>query len=109
MTEMRFRGPWTREKLGILRRYLDAYTTALKDMPFRLIYVNAFAGSGAWRSDIGYTAEDYDDFEEIHKGSAKLALEVIDKPFDQLVFIEKDAARSLELDRNKTGQSCSEY
>ncbi len=98
MAEMRFRGPWTREKLGILKRYLDAYTTALKDSRFNLIYVDAFAGSGTWRSEIGYMPDDYDDFQEIHLGSAGLALEVDDKPFDRLLFIEKDAARSLDLD-----------
>ena len=99
MTEMRFRGPWTQEKLGIIRRYLDAYTTALKDAPFRLIYVDAFAGSGSWRSELGYMPDDYDDFQEVHLGSARLALQVEGKPFDQLVFIEKDPARSLSLDR----------
>ena len=99
MTEMRFRGPWTQELLGIIRRYLDAYTTALKDTSFNLIYVDAFAGSGTWRSEVGYMPDDYDDFQEVHLGSAGLALEVDDKPFDQLLFIEKDAARSLELDR----------
>ena len=99
MTEMRFRGPWTQEKLGILKSYLDAYTTALKDTRFNLIYVDAFAGSGTWRSEIGYLPDDYDDFGDVHLGSAGLALQVDDKPFDQLLFIEKDAARSLELER----------
>ena len=42
-----FGGEWTREKLDILAAYLDAYTTALKNQPFNLWYVDAFAGSGA--------------------------------------------------------------
>ena len=99
MTEMRFRGPWTQEKLGILSRYLGAYTTALKDTRFNLIYVDAFAGSGTWRAEVGYMPDDYDDFQDVHLGSASLALQVDNKPFDRLLFIEKDAARSLELDR----------
>ncbi|MDE0205517.1 MAG: three-Cys-motif partner protein TcmP [Candidatus Tectomicrobia bacterium] len=41
----RFGGPWTQEKLDILRRYLDAYTTALKNQPFTLTYIDAFAGA----------------------------------------------------------------
>ena len=45
---MSFGGPWTNDKLEILRRYLDAYTTALKNQPFNLIYVDAFAGGGSW-------------------------------------------------------------
>ena len=46
MTSPRFGGPWTEQKLGILRAYLDAYTTALKNQPFTLIYVDGFAGAG---------------------------------------------------------------
>ena len=98
MTEISFGGPWTQEKLEILRGYLAAYTTALKDRPFKLIYVDAFAGTGSWRSEVGYVPDVYDDFKNIHIGSAGLALQVDDKPFDQLVFIEKDPARSKSLD-----------
>ena len=39
-------GPWTIEKLNILEKYLDAYTTALKKTPFKLMYIDAFAGTG---------------------------------------------------------------
>ena len=41
-----FGGPWTEEKLAILKKYLDTYTTVLKNQPFRLIYIDAFAGTG---------------------------------------------------------------
>ena len=41
-----FGGEWTRTKLGILKMYLDAYTTAMKHQHFRLLYIDAFAGSG---------------------------------------------------------------
>ena len=41
-----FGGQWTIEKLDILGRYLDAYTTALKNQPFKLVYIDAFAGHG---------------------------------------------------------------
>ena len=43
---MQFGGAWTEEKLQILERYLDAYTTALKNKPFNLVYIDAFAGVG---------------------------------------------------------------
>ena len=51
MTSPRFGGPWTAQKLDILRAYLDAYTTALKKQPgeFTLIYVDGFAGAGSYR------------------------------------------------------------
>ena len=39
-------GEWTHQKLDILEDYLNAYTTALKNQHFRLLYIDAFAGTG---------------------------------------------------------------
>ena len=99
MAQMSFGGQWTLEKLEILRRYLDAYATALKNTQFRLIYVDAFTGEGSFQLPSAYTSDDYDDFRELHKGSPRIALEIQDKPFDQLVFIEKDRDRSNSLEQ----------
>lgn len=85
-------GPWTLEKLQILRAYLNAYTTALKNQPFRLMYIDAFAGTGS----VNLPEQD-PDMREFHDGSAKIALEVHDKPFDRLVFVEQDRARCQKL------------
>ena len=90
MTSTSFGGPWTIEKLEILRRYLDAYTTALKDQPFTLIYVDAFAGRGTWTPGRGYALDDYSDAVELQKGSPLIALEIEDTRFDRIVLIEKD-------------------
>lgn len=90
MTSMSFGGPWTRQKLEILRRYLDAYTTALKDQPFTLIYVDAFAGRGTWSPGRGYMLDEYGDAVELQKGSPLIALAIEDKIFDRVVLIEKD-------------------
>ena len=93
---MQFGGSWTLEKLKILEAYLNAYTTALKDRPFKLIYIDAFAGTGqiGWRVDdaIGFL-----------RGSTERALRIQGKPFDELIFIEKDPLRCAELEnlRNK--------
>ena len=92
-----FGGPWTQAKLEILRLYLDAYTTALKPTRFRLVYVDAFAGEGSWAPNEAYDNYDYADFRELHAGSPVIALEVTDKPFDRLIFIEKDPDRSAAL------------
>ena len=92
-----FGGPWTLEKLEILERYLDSYTTALKDRPFKLTYVDAFAGDGTWQPSSGYATDVYGEFAELLEGSARIALEVRDKPFDRCVFIEKDRGRSESL------------
>lgn len=92
-----FGGAWTEQKLEILMRYLDAYTTALKDQPFQLMYVDAFAGEGSWRPRSEYTSETYADFQALRDGSPRIALQIQDKPFDRLVFVEKDADRYEKL------------
>ncbi len=86
-------GNWTKQKLDILWRYLDAYTTALKDKPFNLIYIDAFAGTG----DVRIRTRDQD-YEELVAGSPKRALRVSDKPFDRLVFVEKSPQSCNALD-----------
>lgn len=42
-----FGGLWTQEKLQVLEKYLQFYATALKNQPFTLHYVDAFAGTGS--------------------------------------------------------------
>ena len=86
-----FGGDWTREKLDILSAYLNAYTTALKNQPFRLTYVDAFAGSGSIELD-----QD-DDQTAFLQGSVQRALEVTDKSFDSLLFIEQNSKNAHAL------------
>ena len=87
MSTPNFGGQWTNQKLEILRAYLDAYTSALKNQRFTLTYVDAFAGAGSY----AVAEDDYAEFHEFRRGSPIIALEVEDKPFDKLLFIEKDA------------------
>lgn len=87
-----FGGEWTKQKLEILGKYLDAYTTALKKQPFKLFYIDAFAGSGT--VELGEKDKGVSEFIE---GSASIAIQVDDKPFDQLVFIEQDETRCKDL------------
>lgn len=88
-----FGGQWTIEKLDILEEYLNAYTTALKHQPFKLMYIDAFAGTG----EINLLHED-EDAQAFVEGSARRALRITDKPFDRLVFVEKDPHRFARLD-----------
>ena len=108
MTNTSFGGTWTERKLAILETYLNEYTTALKNQPFRLIYVDAFAGEGYWQPDtpdtddlftspLAYLWGEYDDFKQVRDGSAKIALTIEDKPFDHFLFIEEDADRCISL------------
>lgn len=94
-----FGGSWTHEKLEILRRYLDAYTTALKNRSFHLVYVDAFAGEGFWKPGSGYTVDDYGEFDDLLQGSATIALNIQDRPFDRFLFVERNSGRieSLEI------------
>lgn len=95
-----FGGEWTQGKLGILKNYLDAYTTALKNQPFGLLYIDAFAGSGEIRLET-----DVPDRQDRHKfidGSIKIALNIQDKPFDKLIFIDKDPQNCAKLEELKS-------
>ena len=88
-----FGGPWTIAKLDTLEKYLNAYTTALKykprkDNPFKLMYIDAFAGTG----DINLRQED-PDAREFIEGSARRAIKIEDKQFDRLIFVENDSER----------------
>lgn len=86
-----FGGSWTEKKLEILERYIDAYTTALKNKPFKLIYIDAFAGTG-------YVESQDKDAEDFIHGSAARAVGITDRAFDKLIFIEKDRNRCFELE-----------
>ena len=88
-----FGSDWTRRKLDLIERYLDAYTTALKNQPFKLLYIDAFAGTG--RVEI---ATDDEDGRAIIHGSARRAIAIRDKPFDRIGLIEADADRCRELE-----------
>lgn len=88
-----FGGDWTRDKLNMLERYLDAYTTALKNRPFRLMYIDAFAGSGL----ISIRDRD-EEAKHFIEGSALRAAKVDDRRFDELLLIEKDKAQHAKLE-----------
>lgn len=93
MVEHTFGGAWTDRKVELVRRYLDAYTTVMKKQRFKLVYVDAFAGTG-YRSpkdssDDPLLFTEFPEMIGLSKGSARVALEVGDRPFDQYVFVEK--------------------
>lgn len=90
-------GPWTIDKLNIIEQYLNSYTTALKDRPFRLFYIDAFAGSGS--DTLG--SREYAEYGEFVVGSAERAIKIEDKPFDRLIFIEKLEERCAGLEKLK--------
>lgn len=108
-------GPWAKEKLECLRKYLQAYTTILIRQKFKgYFYIDAFAGPGTVQVrrsqtedksqqrllDVAkYGMEDPDE-EEYISGSPCVALEV--KPaFTDYVFIEQAERQMNRLKRLK--------
>jgi three-Cys-motif partner protein len=94
-----FGGKWTILKLDLVRKYLQLYTKALKNQNFRLIYVDAFAGTGYLDSPdpAEQVLFDMPELQQSLRGSAQIALEV-DPKFDQYVFVDKDRKHCSELD-----------
>lgn len=91
-------GVWTLRKLNILSKYLDMYTRALKGQRFKLVYIDAFAGTG--QVPIPTHAEDFiDDPVVFIDGSATIALKITDKKFDRLIFIESDPKYCASLEK----------
>ena len=105
MTGQLFGGSWTEEKLKILKGYLDAYNKALKNQPFKRVYIDAFAGTGyrqqrkkQYKIKAFFKELEQEESNKFLKGSAKLALEA--KPsFHRYIFIESDKNKIDELER----------
>ena len=86
----KFGGEWTKQKLDILQDYLNFYITALKNMRFKKIYIDCFAGSGK----IEFSDETTID------GSTTMSLN-LDNKFDEYYFIEKNKKNYHELEKIK--------
>jgi three-Cys-motif partner protein len=100
----RFGGDWTSEKLAILGEYLQRYTTALKNQPFRTAYIDAFAGTG-YRilseddasSNLLFPDLAAADPQALLDGSARIALKT-EPRFTKYIFIERSAERCRQLE-----------
>lgn len=72
-------GFWTRYKLELLQRYLDAFTTTTKNLSPKRVYLDLFGGE----------PENVDrDTQNPIDGSARVALNTDDPPFTHLRFFE---------------------
>ena len=79
-----FGGEWTKEKLAIIDDYLKFYVKALSNQRVKLIYIDAFAGSGITCLADGTEVD----------GSAIISLNY---DFDEYYFIEIDEERISSL------------
>jgi len=101
-------GPWAEQKLQALEDYLSFYTTALKNQPFRLVYIDAFAGSPRSKVRGSGTHLEPSPFlddmeiaeaqEQFIEGSPVRALKLQDS-FSQYHFFDLDKTRAGTLDR----------
>lgn len=88
----KFGGPWSLIKVDTVARYYSSFTTALKNQPFKLVCIDAFAGSGDFQFSPQDASPLFDEDRviETHAGSARRALST-EPPFDRLIFIEHGA------------------
>jgi three-Cys-motif partner protein len=86
----RFGGRWTADKLQVLREYVNFYTKALSGQPFKLVYIDTFAGTGRCHVKTG------DRGEQIIDGSAKIALDC-SPAFQAIHFVERKKSHAVEL------------
>lgn len=104
-------GPWARQKLDGLEAYLHGYTLALKNQPFELIFIDAFAGAGksrirdAWEGINDADMLLFDDAfiqaeAQYIEGSPRRALEVVNG-FDRHYFFDTDPVRAKLLEELK--------
>ena len=82
-----FGGEWTKQKLLIIDDYLKFYVTAMSKQKVKLIYIDAFAGSGKTVIKSGEELE----------GSPLIALKY---DFDEYYFLEIDKKRIEELNKS---------
>ena len=85
----KFGGPWTEQKLQCLGKYLEFYTTALKNTAFTTLYIDAFAGNG-------HCLIKTRDGERVIPGSAKIALETV-PPFSEYHLFESNPSYVQQL------------
>ncbi|MEE9338666.1 MAG: three-Cys-motif partner protein TcmP [Methylococcaceae bacterium] len=92
-----FGSDWTELKLQIINSYLKFYVTALKNMPFQLIYIDAFSGSGERHEKIpGSSLLNQEEVIVKYDGSVIKALDIEPK-FSAYHFIEKHKKRFSRL------------
>ena len=79
-----FGGGWTERKLDSLKQYVLAYEKVMKNQNFKLLYIDAFSGSGYRR-----TEKEAGHIRDFQKGSPLIVLENTQR-FNKYIFIEKD-------------------
>ena len=100
-------GTWTEQKLDAFAKYVDAYLTIMNkyrdEFGWKLIYFDAFAGSGK-RSQIKTDKQAVSLFditpeeESLYQGAAERVVRIERRGFDDYHFIENDESSRKELE-----------
>ncbi|MES2435046.1 MAG: three-Cys-motif partner protein TcmP [Pseudomonadota bacterium] len=106
-------GPWAKQKLDALESYLEAYMQVMVKQPFKLFYIDAFAGAGIVKvrdkSNLASIDSEYAllpeafqeqeiiEAEEFILGSPLRALG-LSRPFHHYRFVDMDPVRTKGLD-----------
>ena len=108
MAKENWGGNWTERKLKAFENYVKAYLTIMNKhrdkYGWKLIYFDAFAGSGSRnicqdRQKLGpLLAELTDEEMSVYKGSAERVVGIKQRGFDVYYFIENDKKSMKELD-----------
>jgi len=112
MSSQQFGGPWTEEKLGRLRKYLNAYMRIFTQNEqaswYKTLYLDAFAGSGYRSSYTGRLDQSERDLfadlaadpdaTDLYDGSTRIALG-LKRPFSRCIFIENNPEHAAMLER----------
>jgi three-Cys-motif partner protein len=100
--EHRYGGRHSDDKTARLREYLQSFATALKNRGFRLVYIDACAGSGGRREVLPALpllgGDDASPQIVTVPGSARLAMEVM-PPFDHLLLVKNNPDRYAALEK----------
>ncbi|MBW3598456.1 MAG: three-Cys-motif partner protein TcmP [Planctomycetes bacterium] len=110
-------GPWARDKLDRLQKYLQAYTTIMRKQSWceGFFYIDAFAGPGMHEVrrdgprlkaqnallDVANFGQEQLEQREFLSGSPRVALD-LEHPFSAYVFVEKNSDRVAQLEQLKT-------
>jgi three-Cys-motif partner protein len=108
MAKKTWGGPWTEQKLDAFEKYVKAYLTIMNKHrdknSWKLIYFDAFAGSGSreTKQKEKETLGLFDITEEdvtVYRGAAERVINIDLRGFDYYYFIESDEASKLELEK----------
>jgi len=107
MVKKAWGGPWTEQKLDAFEKYVKAYLTIMNNnrdkFGWKLIYFDAFAGSGSRDTEqkeenVTELFDITEEEETVYRGAAERVVNIGLRGFDIYYFIESDETSKVELE-----------